>query len=83
MVKSTGKRTREQKSNLSDAEALRLSESGFWDEKRVCEHLSIGRTTLYQLRKKSEIPFIRMGRSLRFAKAAVIEYGKQRLQQVN
>lgn len=70
-------------SKLSEAEATRLAGSGYWTVGEVCSYLEIGRTTLYEMRKRGEIPFMRRGRSIRFPIAAVIEYGKAHMQAVN
>lgn len=70
-------------SRLSDAEATRLSREGFMGLDEVCKHLDIGKTTLWQLRKNGQLPFVRQGRKTSIPRLAVVEYGKRLLQKVN
>ena len=70
--------TEAQLDDLADRIAARVQvnkpdppSSSLLSAKDVCDRLAIGRTTLYNLRKKGEIEAVTVGGSIRFRRADV------------
>ena len=42
------------------------SDNELLKEEQVCRHLKIGRTTLWQLRRRGELPAVHIGRAVRY-----------------
>jgi excisionase family DNA binding protein len=61
-----------------DFDTQRTESEGWVDQKAAAKHLKISRRTLYDWMQKGVIPYVRLGRSVRFRLSDVDEAMKRR-----
>jgi excisionase family DNA binding protein len=53
---------------------LDLAVDELMNDRQLCEFLGISRTTLWRLRKQSDLPFGKVGRSIRYRKSEILRW---------